>query len=64
MLTIRFETTSQAFEGVNCGVEEAQRVLREVADRINGTSEVKMEGQITDSNGVYIGGWDWSPTGD
>lgn len=61
MLVLKFATTSPAFDGINGGVAEVQAVLREVADRIDGTSEVKIEGQVYDSAGVWIGDWLWSP---
>jgi len=53
MLKIEFETDNAAFaEG---GVLEVARVLRSVADRVEGG---EIEGPLTDSNGNRIGSWE------
>lgn len=59
MFTVSFRTNTAAFSGVNCGVDQTQWVLRMVAQRVDGTSEMKMDGVVYDSDDVAIGEWLW-----
>lgn len=61
MFTVSFRTNTAAFSGVNCGVNQTQWVLRMVAQRVDGTSEVKLDGVVYDSDDVAIGEWVWEP---